>query len=124
MSKSNYDLVIIGAGPAGLTAGMYAARARMNVLLLEKAVPGGQILVTDWIENYPGFPEGISGFDLSEKMRIQAEEMGLKIEIAEVHSLNLSKELKEIVLKDRSIITKSLIIASGASPKKPWHWRG
>mgnify|MGYP003962797141 FL=1 len=64
MSKSNYDLVIIGAGPAGLTAGMYAARARMNVLLLEKAVPGGQILVTDWIENYPGFPEGISGFDL------------------------------------------------------------
>ena len=117
MSKSNYDLVIIGAGPAGLTAGMYAARARMNVLLLEKAVPGGQILVTDWIENYPGFPEGISGFDLSEKMRIQAEEMGLKIEIAEVHSLNLSKELKEIVLKDRSIITKSLIIASGASPK-------
>ena len=117
MSKSNYDLVIIGAGPAGLTAGMYAARARMNVLLLEKAVPGGQILVTDWIENYPGLPEGISGFDLSEKMRIQAEEMGLKIEIAEVHSLNLSKELKEIVLKDRSIITKSLIIASGASPK-------
>ncbi len=117
MSKSNYALVIIGAGPAGLTAGMYAARARMNVLLLEKAVPGGQILVTDWIENYPGFPEGISGFDLSEKMRIQAEEMGLKIEIAEVHSLNLSKELKEIVLKDRSIITKSLIIASGASPK-------
>ena len=117
MSKSNYDLVIIGAGPAGLTAGMYAARARMNVLLLEKAVPGGQILVTDWIENYPGFPEGISGFDLSEKMRIQAEEMGLKIETAEVHSLNLSKELKEIILKDRTITTKSLIIASGASPK-------
>jgi thioredoxin reductase (NADPH) len=73
MSKIDYDLVIIGAGPAGLTAGMYAARARMNVLLLEKAVPGGQILVTDWIENYPGFPEGISGFDLAEKMKIQAE---------------------------------------------------
>ncbi|MBT3387413.1 MAG: thioredoxin-disulfide reductase [Desulfobacula sp.] len=117
MSKIDYDLVIIGAGPAGLTAGMYAARARMNVLLLEKAVPGGQILVTDWIENYPGFPEGISGFDLAEKMKIQAQEMGLEIETAEVHSLNLSKELKEIVLKDRSIFTKSLIIASGASPK-------
>ena len=117
MSKIDYDLVIIGAGPAGLTAGMYAARARMNVLLLEKAVPGGQILVTDWIENYPGFPEGISGFDLAEKMKIQAQEMGFEIETAEVHSLNLSKELKEIVLKDRSVFAKSLIIASGASPK-------
>jgi len=117
MSKIDYDLVIIGAGPAGLTAGMYAARARMNVLLLEKTVPGGQILVTDWIENYPGFPEGISGFDLAEKMKLQAEGMGLEIETAEVHSLNLSKESKEIVLKDRSVFAKSLIIASGASPK-------
>ena len=62
MTTTDYDLVIIGAGPAGLTAGIYAARARMNVLLLEKAVPGGQVLVTDWVENYPGFPEGISGY--------------------------------------------------------------
>jgi len=118
MAKTDYELVIIGAGPAGLTAGIYAARARMKVLLLEKAVPGGQILVTDWIENYPGFPEGISGFDLAEKMKIQAEELGLKIETAEVHSLNLSSELKEIVLKDKRITTKSLIIASGATPRK------
>lgn len=118
MAKTDYDLVIIGAGPAGLTAGIYAARARMNVLLLEKAVPGGQILVTDWIENYSGFPEGISGFDLSEKMKIQAEELGLKIETAEVHSLNLAGKVKEIILKDRSITSKSLIIASGASPRK------
>jgi len=117
MITTDYDLVIIGAGPAGLTAGIYAARARMNVLLLEKSVPGGQILVTDWIENYPGFPEGISGFDLAEKMKLQAEKLGLTIETAEVHSLNLSKELKEIVLKDRKITTKSLIIASGASPR-------
>jgi len=118
MTTTDYDLVIIGAGPAGLTAGIYAARARMNVLLLEKAVPGGQILVTDWIENYPGFPEGISGYDLSEKMKIQAEELGLKIETAEVHSLNLEEVVKEVVLKDRSVTTKSIIIASGASPKK------
>jgi thioredoxin reductase (NADPH) len=117
MTTTDYDLVIIGAGPAGLTAGIYAARARMNVLLLEKTVPGGQILVTDWIENYSGFPEGISGFDLAEKMKIQAENLGLKIETAEVHSLNLSKKLKEIVLKDRSVTAKSLIIASGASPR-------
>ncbi len=116
--KTDYDLVIIGAGPAGLTAGIYAARARMNVLLLEKTAPGGQILITDWIENYPGFPEGISGYDLSEKMKIQAESLGLKIESAEVHSLNLSGKAKEIILKDRALTTKSLIIASGASPKK------
>ena len=114
----DYDLVIIGAGPAGLTAGLYAARARMKVLLLEKAVPGGQILVTDWIENYPGFPEGISGYDLAEKMRIQAQDLGLEIETVQVHSLNLSAGIKEIVLKDRKLRTKSLIIASGASPKK------
>jgi thioredoxin reductase (NADPH) len=118
MAETDYDLVIIGAGPAGLTAGIYAARARMNVLLLEKAVQGGQILVTDWIENYPGFPEGLSGFDLAEKMKIQAQELGLKIETAEVHSLNLSETQKKIVLKERSITAKSLIIASGASPRK------
>jgi thioredoxin reductase (NADPH) len=118
MMKTDYDLVIIGAGPAGLTAGIYAARARMNVLLLEKAAPGGQILITDWIENYPGFPEGISGYDLSEKMKIQAESLGLKIESAEVHSLNLSGQAKEIILKDRTLTAKSLIIAAGASPRK------
>ena len=118
MAENDYDLVIIGAGPAGLTAGIYAARARLNVLLLEKAVPGGQILVTDWLENYPGFPEGLTGFDLAEKMKNQAEQLGLKIETAEVHSLDLSATKKEIVLKDRSITTKSLIIASGASPRK------
>jgi thioredoxin reductase (NADPH) len=118
MAKTDYDLVIIGAGPAGLTAGIYAARARMNVLLLEKAVPGGQILVTDWLENYPGFPEGLTGFDLAEKMKQQAEQLGLKIETAEVHSLNLSETKKEVVLKDKSITAKSIIIASGAFPRK------
>lgn len=118
MSAFDYDLVIIGAGPAGLTAGLYAARARLNVLLIEKAVPGGQIIVTDWIENYPGFPEGISGFDLAEKMKIQAEAFGLKMDTAEVHSLALTPDVKEVGLQDRQIKAKSLIIASGASPKK------
>ncbi|MCF8112542.1 MAG: thioredoxin-disulfide reductase [Desulfotignum sp.] len=118
MADFDYDLVIIGAGPAGLTAGIYAARARMNVLLLEKAVPGGQIIVTDWIENYPGFPEGISGFDLAEKMKVQAEALGLKIDTSEVISLNLDKDVKEVVLRKKTIKAKSLIIASGASPKK------
>lgn len=118
MTNTDYDLVIIGAGPAGLTAGLYASRARMNVLLLEKLAPGGQILVTDWIENYPGFPEGISGYDLAEKMKVQALDLGLKIETAEVKSLNLSSDVKEIVLSSGTLRAKSLIIASGASPKK------
>ncbi|EIM62211.1 thioredoxin-disulfide reductase [Desulfobacter postgatei] len=116
---SEYDLVIIGAGPAGLTAGLYAARARMNVLLIEKAVPGGQILVTDWIENYPGFPEGISGYDLAEKIKEQALTLGLNIETAEVQGLDLSGTIKEVIFKEKRIKTKSLIIASGASPKRP-----
>jgi len=115
---SEYDLVIIGAGPGGLTAGLYAARARMNVLLIEKAAPGGQVLVTDWIENYPGFPEGISGFDLAEKIKDQALTLGLDIETAEVQGLDLSGKIKEVILKEKRIQTKSVIIASGASPKK------
>jgi thioredoxin reductase (NADPH) len=90
----------------------------MNVLLIEKAVPGGQIIVTDWIENYPGFPEGISGFDLAEKMRVQAEALGLNMDTAEVRSLNLTRDVKEVILQDKTIKAKSLIIASGASPKK------
>ncbi|MGM0393620.1 MAG: thioredoxin-disulfide reductase [Thermodesulfobacteriota bacterium] len=118
MPAFDHDLVIIGAGPAGLTAGLYAARARLNVLLIEKAVPGGQIIVTDWIENYPGFPEGISGFDLAEKMRVQAEAFGLKMETAEVQSLKLTPDVKEVVLQEKTIRARSLIIASGASPKK------
>jgi thioredoxin reductase (NADPH) len=118
MPAFDYDLVIIGAGPAGLTAGLYAARARLDVLLIEKAVPGGQIIVTDWIENYPGFPEGISGFDLAEKMKVQAEALGLKMETAEVQSLNVTPDVKEVVLQEKTIRARSLIIASGASPKK------
>ncbi len=118
MSTTDYDLVIIGAGPAGLTAGIYAARARMNVLLLEKAAPGGQIIVTDWVENYPGFPDGISGFDLGDKMHAQAKNHGLKIETMEVKSMDIDADIKTIQLGEKSITTKAIIIATGASPKR------
>ncbi len=118
MKNVDYDLVIIGGGPAGLTAGMYASRARLNVILIEKMATGGQILTTDWLENYPGFPEGISGFDLTDKMTEQAKKFGLQIESEEVISLDLSKEEKKIVLSSKEITAGSIIIASGASPRK------
>jgi thioredoxin reductase (NADPH) len=113
-----YDLIIIGAGPAGLTAGLYAARAQLNTLLFERLAPGGQVLNTDWVENYPGFPDGISGFDLADKMKTQAERFGLRIENEEVVGLELSQEKKTVITHNGEMETKALILASGATPKQ------
>jgi len=118
MNKTDYDLVIIGGGPAGLTAGIYAGRAQLKTLLLEKAAPGGQILVSDWIENYPGFPEGISGADLMMKMTEQVKRFGITIETSEVKSMDVSGPEKKIILTDRTLTTRAVIIATGASPRK------
>jgi len=118
MKSVDYDLVIIGGGPAGLTAGLYAARARLNVILIEKVVPGGQVLTSDWIENYPGFPEGISGPDLIQKMTGQVNKFDLNIESNEVISFDLSDPVKKIELNDRTITSHTIIIATGASPSK------
>jgi thioredoxin reductase (NADPH) len=113
-----HDLIIIGAGPAGLTAGLYAARARLNVLLLERLAPGGQVLTTDWVENYPGFPEGISGVELMEKMKAQAEHFDLPIRMEEVAELELRSEKKVVLTHKERLEAKSLILALGATPKK------
>lgn len=113
------DLVILGGGPAGLTAGMYAARSRIPVVLVEKGLPGGQMGATDMVENYPGFTEPVVGFELAQKMEEQARKFGLQIVQAEVksvvpddHGFCLSTE------GDDNFTCRSLILATGASPKK------
>ncbi len=113
-----YDIVIIGGGPAGLTAGLYNARARMNVVLLEKLAPGGQVLITDWVENYPGFPDGISGFELMDRMKGQAEKFGLEIRSEEVARLGFRDDRKLVVTNRETYETQALILACGASWKK------
>lgn len=118
MSEVDYDLVIIGGGPAGLTAGLYAARARLNVVLIEKAALGGQVIVSDWVENYPGFPDGLNGFELMQRMADQAKRFGLAIETNEVISLDLTDAVKKINLNDRIVTAHTIIIATGASPRK------
>jgi len=112
------DLIIIGGGPAGLTAGLYAARSRLKTVLLEKLSPGGQVLLTDTVENYPGFPDGISGFELMDLMRRQAENFGLTIRNQEVIRLHLTPEKKEVVTEKGTLESRSLILTTGAMPRK------
>ncbi|MBW1649794.1 MAG: thioredoxin-disulfide reductase [Deltaproteobacteria bacterium] len=116
--KPDYDLVIIGGGPAGLTAGIYAMRAKLNCILIEKKIPGGLALITDWVENYPGFPEGISGADLTDKFIEQAKRFGLKIENEAAEAIWLDDGLKKIKTDQRLITAASVIITAGTSPKK------
>ncbi|MEE4165337.1 MAG: thioredoxin-disulfide reductase [Desulfocapsaceae bacterium] len=120
MEKNHYELVILGAGPAGLTAGLYAARARIDHVLIEKGAPGGQVLLTDWVDNYPGFPEGISGFDLMDRMTAHAKRFDLNTLTKEVKSVILDDpKIKKLVFIDDSEITcKALIICTGASANK------
>jgi len=114
-----YQLIIIGGGPGGLTAGLYAARSSLDVLLVDKAGLGGQVLLTDWIDNYPGFPEGISGFDLADKMAAQAKRFNLPQILAQVTSMELQGETKKIFLDNNEILkAKTIIIATGARPNK------
>lgn len=112
-----YDLVIIGAGPSGLTCGIYSTRSNLKTLIIEKGMIGGQASLTNQIDNYPAL-NGISGFDLMNKMFEHATDLGVEFLNEEVLELNLSKKIKKVVLKDKTIETKSIVLALGAKAKK------
>ena len=113
-----YDVIIIGGGPAGYTAALYASRAGLDTLVIEKMGPGGQMALTDIIDNYPGFEEGIDGISLGMKMQAGAERFGAATEYAEVTSLELSGKIKTIETAGGKFLTRTLIIATGADPRK------
>jgi len=112
------DLIIIGGGPAGLTAAIYGARAALDTLLIEKGVYGGQISLTSDVENYPGFPEGISGPDLSERFRAQAEKFGARFKNDEIQGLQVEGD--EFVLQgyEATYRARAVILATGADPRR------
>lgn len=113
-----YDMVIIGGGPGGYTAALYAARAGFSTLVLEKLSPGGQMALTHEIDNYPGFEDGIDGFSLGVKMQKQALRFGVENQFAEVKSVDLTKVPKVIETSEGLIFGRTVVIATGAAPRK------
>ena len=117
MSASIENVVIIGTGCAGLTAAIYTGRANLNPLVLEGPLPGGQLTTTSEVENFPGFPHGVDGFQLTQNMREQATRFGTRFEQALVTSVDFTVNPRKLVLGDKVIFAKSVIIATGASPR-------
>ena len=113
-----YDILIIGGGPGGYTAALYAARAGLKVLVLEKLSAGGQMALTSQIDNYPGFPEGVDGFSLGEDMRVGAERFGAQTLLAEVQSVDLAGAIKTVHTSEGNFQGKAIIIATGANPRE------
>ena len=118
MQEKQYEVVTIGAGPTALTAAIYTTREDIETVLLEKGVIGGLAATTDWIDNYPGFPDGISGIDLSENLRKQAERFGAKIDLAEVSDVSYEDGLVKLSTTDGQISAKAVLIATGSDYKK------
>lgn len=116
--KHIYDMIIIGGGPGGYTAALYAARAGLDVIVLEKLSAGGQMALTSQIDNYPGFEEGVDGFELGEKMQAGAEKFGAKTEYAEVFSVDLSAVPKIVETSEGTFYGHTVVFATGASPRE------
>ena len=112
-----YDMLIIGGGPGGYTAALYAARAGLSVALLEKLSAGGQMALTSEIDNYPGFPKGVDGFELGLQMKEGAERFGAETVLAEVFSLRLEEEIKEAHTSEGLFRGRTVVFATGANPK-------
>ena len=112
-----YDMIVIGGGPAGYTAALYAARSELSVLVLEKLSAGGQMALTEQIDNYPGFEGGIDGFTLGEKMQQSAERFGAVTELAEVYKVRLSGKIKTLDTSEGVFQGRTVVIATGASPR-------
>lgn len=118
MTMHIYDMIIIGGGPAGYTAALYAARAGLDTVLLERLSAGGQMALTGDIDNYPGFEEGIDGFTLGMKMQQGAERFGAKTEYDEVLSVDFSEPVKKVITANGIFHGKTVVIASGANPRE------
>lgn len=118
MNKQKYDVVIIGGGPSGYSAALYCARSALSVLVLEKLSAGGQMATTGIVENYPGFEEGIDGFDLGEKMQRQAERFGAETGYAGVESADLTAQPKVLHTDEGDIEAETVVIATGAYPRE------
>ncbi len=112
-----YDIVIVGSGPAGCAAGIYALRAKLKTLLVEKFTPGGKLLNYEKVENYPGFPEPIGAFELAQRFSEHVDKYGVERLNEEVTGLDVSAPVKIVKTNSREIETKAIIIASGATPK-------
>lgn len=113
-----YDVLILGGGPAGYTAALYAARAGLQVLVLERMVPGGQMALTHMIDNYPGFEDGIDGYTLGEKMKAGAQRFGAQTVFANVKEVRLEGDVKELHTDQQVYYGRTVILATGAVPRK------
>ncbi len=113
-----YDVLVIGGGPGGYTAALYAARANLSVMVLEKLTPGGQMGTTDVIDNYPGFPEGVGGFELALQMQKGAQRFGAQTQLSEVISVELGGTVKQVRTQDGTYQARTVVLASGAHPRE------
>ena len=116
--ERKFDMIVVGGGPAGYSAALYAARAGLRVAVLEKLSAGGQMALTDSIDNYPGFDEGIDGFSLGEKMQLGAERFGAVTELAEVYAMDLKAEPKVLETSEGTFYARTVVIATGAGPRE------
>lgn len=118
MKNNTYDLVVVGAGPAALSAALYTSREDINTLLFEKGAIGGLAAVTDWIDNYPGFAKGVAGLELADAMRAQAERFGAKIELGEVSKVVKAGNLIKLDTTSGEITAKAVLVATGSDYRK------